>query len=62
MPSNGGAGSTLKTCGVWLSLVERLLWEQDVVSSNLATPTNVQAEIMEVSPAKVYPFGASAVA
>lgn len=26
--------------GVWLSLVERLLWEQDVAGSNPVTPTN----------------------
>lgn len=26
-------------CGVWLSLVERLLREQEVASSNLVTPT-----------------------
>jgi hypothetical protein len=28
---------------VWLSLVERLLWEQDVASSNLVTSTTLQA-------------------
>ena len=26
--------------GVWLNLVERSLWEREVASSNLATPTN----------------------
>ena len=42
LPSNDCAGSTpaLPTNGVYFNLVEFMLWEHEVASSNLATPTN----------------------
>ena len=35
--------------GVWRSLVARLLWEQDVGSSNLFTPTINEIPAVEAS-------------
>ena len=50
--------------GEWRSLVARLLWEQDVGSSNLSTPTNFKCKQTGVKPGwgdkeidKQYKFG-----
>ena len=33
----------IRLIGVWLSLVERLVWDQDVAGSNPVTPSNYSA-------------------
>lgn len=39
-PANHTISDVGSTCGIWLSLVERLIWDQEVVGSNPAIPMN----------------------
>ena len=49
---------SLPQIGAWRSLVARLLWEQEVPSSNLGAPTNnfKHLERVLVEPVLFYPF------